>query len=206
MTPATLNLNLTRGITFGPIVFLFSSKVLGIVTVNPGQDFFTCPDHGLTADKAVRFKVTDGELPNGINSSTIYYVIADGLTVDTFKVSETLDGSEVNMSGTGSGTQQVIEPADMTDWIPYAEVRTEPEGALILDLAPVMTNAALGVLTIPAIQDEQTILLPPGTAGKLKCKWDLIFQVPTGERIGPYIAGSFLIKSIITEPAEPVGP
>jgi hypothetical protein len=203
MTPATLNLTLTRGITFGPIVFLFSSKILGIVTANPGQNFFTCPAHGIPVDSAVRFKVTGGSLPTGIDAQTIYYIIADGLTVDEFKVSLTVGGSEVDIKSTGTGTQEVIEPADMTGWIPYAEVRTEPEGALVLDLLPEFVYPQYGEVKIPAIQDEQTILLPAGTGGKNKCKWDLIFQVPTGERIGPYIAGSFLIKSIITEPAEP---
>jgi hypothetical protein len=203
MTPATLNLTLTRGITFGPILFLFSSKILGVVVASPGQDNFTCPAHGLSVDAAVRFRVTNGVLPDPIDAQTIYYVIASGLTPDNFKVSITQGGSAVDIRNSGSGTQEVIAPADMTDWIPYAEVRTEPESTLVLDLEPELVYPQYGVVRIPAIQDEQTILLPAGNGGKLKCKWDLIFQVPTGERIGPYIAGSFLIKSIITEPAEP---
>src|SRR6266498_959312 len=149
MTPANLSLSLTRGITFGPILFLFSSKILGIVTVNTGQNYFTCPNHDIAVDTAVRFKVTGGELPGGIDVQIVYYVIANGLTADTFKVSETLGGSEVNLDGTGSGTQEVIEPADMTDWLPFAEVRTEPEATVILDLQPMFLTPEFGVLEIP---------------------------------------------------------
>lgn len=206
MTPATLSLNLTRGITFGPIIFLFSSKVIGEVTVNPPSNIWTCPGHGLSAGDPIRFQNTGGVLPAGVSASTTYYVIGSGLNSDQFRVSDTVGGSTIIVSDTGTGTQKALSPADLTNWIPYAEVRTEPEGTLILDLLPVISDPTIGAVLIPAIQDEDTILLPAGTGGKLKCKWDLIFQVPTGERIGPYIAGSFLIKSIITEPAEPVGP
>lgn len=203
MTPATLSLSLTRGITFGPIYLLFSSKVIGEATVDPLSNIWTCPGHGLSVDELVRFQNSGGALPAGINATTTYHVIGAGLNTDQFRVSETLGGSNVIVTDAGTGIQKVLVPADLTDWIPYAEVRSEPEGSLVLNLAPAVTNPPAGVVTIPVIQDEQTILLPSGGADKFKCRWDLIFQIPTGERIGPFIAGSFTIKSIITEPQAP---
>jgi hypothetical protein len=200
MTPATLNLSLTRGITFGPIEFLFCSEIKGNVTVDPLTDVFTLVDHGLSPGDRIRFRNTGGALPTPLIAATTYY--ANPLDGDTFEVNDV--SGPVDITDAGSGTQELLIPADLTDWIPYAEVKTDPEStSVILDLAPIISQPDIGEVTIPAIQDEQTILLPSGSGGKLKCKWDLIFQVPTGERIGPYIAGSFLIKSIITEPAEP---
>jgi len=56
----------------------------------------------------------------------------------------------------------------------------------------------------PVISDADSMALP-ANGGSLKAKWDLVFIIPTGERLGPYLAGSFTIKSIITE-REPATP
>jgi hypothetical protein len=198
MTPATLNLSLTRGITFGPIKFLFCSQIAGNVTVDPATDIFTLANHGFSTGSRIRFRNTGGALPSGLSAATTYYVSV--IDSNTFKVSETSGGIATDIIDAGTGTQQALVPADLTNWIPYAEVRTEPEAVVVQNLVPAITDPTIGEVTIPAIQDEQTILLPSGTGGKFKCKWDLIFQVPSGERIGPYLAGSFMILSIVTEP------
>lgn len=88
-------------------------------------------------------------------------------------------------------------PVDLTNWKVWAYVKEEPESTLILDLQAVITDALHGMITIPEILDEQTILMED-----LDGAWDMIFQLPTGERIGPFVAGSFTISSIITEPPE----
>ena len=89
-------------------------------------------------------------------------------------------------------------PQDLTGWIPWAEVRSAPDQTLILNLNPAIGNSTAGVVQIPAIQDEQTILLPEG-----KYKWDFTMQDPGGQRFGPYIRGSFTIKSKITQGSPP---
>ena len=89
-------------------------------------------------------------------------------------------------------------PQDLTGWTPWAEVRTAPDQLLILNLNPAVGNSTAGVVQVPAIQDEQTILLPEG-----KFKWDFTMENPGGERLGPYIRGSFVIKSKITQGAPP---
>lgn len=89
-------------------------------------------------------------------------------------------------------------PSDITGWIPWAEVRSAPDQLLILNLNPFISDYSGGIITIPAIQDEQTILLPEG-----KYKWDLTMQDPAGQRWGPYIKGSFTIKSKITQGSPP---
>jgi hypothetical protein len=87
---------------------------------------------------------------------------------------------------------------DITGWVPWAEVRSAPDQTLILDLTPFISDSINGVVTIPAIQDEQTILLTEG-----KYKWDFTMQDPSGQRFGPYIKGSFIIKSKITQGSPP---
>lgn len=93
---------------------------------------------------------------------------------------------------------EFTNPTDITGWTPWAEVRTAPDQLLILDLTPFISNPTGGIVTIPAIQDEQTILLPEG-----KYKWDFTMEDPTGQRFGPYIRGSFTINSKITQGSPP---
>jgi hypothetical protein len=93
---------------------------------------------------------------------------------------------------------EFITATDITGWTPWAEVRSAPDLTLILNLNPFISNAAGGIVTFPAIQDEQTILMPEG-----KFKWDFTMQDPSGQRFGPYIKGSFTIKSKITQGTPP---
>lgn len=53
--------------------------------------------HGYVADTRVVFW---GTLPTGLSVGTIYYVIATGLTSDSFRVSTTSGGSAVDLTGT----------------------------------------------------------------------------------------------------------
>lgn len=59
--------------------------------------------HGLTANDTIRFTTT-GALPTGVVAGTTYYVIATGLTGNTFQFSTTAGGSAINTSGGQSGT------------------------------------------------------------------------------------------------------
>lgn len=89
-------------------------------------------------------------------------------------------------------------PQDITGWTPWAEVRTAPDQTLILNLNPAIGNATAGIVIVPAIQDEVTITFPEG-----KYKWDYTMEDPGGQRFGPFITGSFIIKSKITQGEPP---
>jgi hypothetical protein len=89
-------------------------------------------------------------------------------------------------------------PSNITGWVPWSEVRTAPDGDLILNLVPFISNDSGGLVTVPTVEDEQTILLPEG-----KFKWDFTMQNPMGQRLGPYIRGTFTIKSKITQGSPP---
>jgi hypothetical protein len=77
---------------------------VGIFTVtiaSPGV--FTKTAHGLVAGNAVQFS-TSGALPTGIVAGVTYWVIAAGLTANTFEVALTPGGAAINTSGSQSGT------------------------------------------------------------------------------------------------------
>lgn len=84
------------------------SPVQSTVTVtiaNPAV--ITWTGHGLTAEQPVYFRTT-GALPTGLAVNTAYYVIAAGLTANSFEVSATIDGAAVITSGGQSGTQTAL--------------------------------------------------------------------------------------------------
>lgn len=62
--------------------------------------------HPFSAGDAVVFTTTD-TLPDGVTAGTVYYVISAGLGTDSFRISETLNGSAVDTTSDGSGTHSV---------------------------------------------------------------------------------------------------
>jgi hypothetical protein len=58
--------------------------------------------HGLVAGDAIAFSTT-GALPTGVTANLRYFVIATGLTANTFQFSLTAGGAAVNTSGSQSG-------------------------------------------------------------------------------------------------------
>lgn len=87
-----------------------STNTLGTFTVtiaNPAV--FTLTSHGLAAGDVIQLTTT-GALPTGLSLATNYYVIASGLTTNTFEVSATPGGSAVATTGTQSGTHTAARP------------------------------------------------------------------------------------------------
>jgi hypothetical protein len=91
-------------------IFTLATNALLKIKVSTGtftvtldtQAVFTKAAHGLVAGD--RFLIsTTGALPTGLLTNTPYFVIASGLTVNTFKVSLTNNGTPVATSGTQSG-------------------------------------------------------------------------------------------------------
>lgn len=59
--------------------------------------------HALAANDRVVFEQVEGlTVPAGLTAGTLYYVISTGLTTDAFRVSTTLGGAAVDITGTGS--------------------------------------------------------------------------------------------------------
>lgn len=81
---------------------------------------------------------------------------------------------------------------NLTGWTAHALVRTDPQKHIVLDLNPVITNGPAGTVSI-SFTDEETVLLAPG-----EFVWDLVLERPSGERLGPFLAGTFIISTAIT--------
>jgi hypothetical protein len=79
------------------------SMQTGVTVTIASPAVFTFTGHSLVADQPVRFTTT-GALPTGLIANERYYVLATGLTANTFRVSLTIGGTAVNTSGTQSGT------------------------------------------------------------------------------------------------------
>lgn len=80
------------------------------VTISNGADAdVTWTAHGLTAGQPVIFS-SAGTLPTGLTAGTVYYVIATGITADTFKVSAVKGGTAVATSTAGTGTHTADAP------------------------------------------------------------------------------------------------
>lgn len=76
----------------------------GTVTItNATPAVVTWTTHGRAADDQVVFTTT-GALPTGLTAGTTYYVIASGLSTNSFQVSATQGGAAINTSSAGSGT------------------------------------------------------------------------------------------------------
>lgn len=66
----------------------------------------TMVGHGFSAGQPVYFGQFS-TLPTGFTAGTVYYVIATGLTSDSFQLSATLGGAAINTSGTQTGPHEV---------------------------------------------------------------------------------------------------
>jgi hypothetical protein len=87
----------------GPARFMQADVTISIAS--PAVIGWT--NHNLPADTPVQFATT-GSLPTGLEAGKTYYVIASGLTNNSFEISETVGGSAVNTTGGQSGTQTAI--------------------------------------------------------------------------------------------------
>lgn len=76
--------------------------IVGVANDTSTEDIIA-PAHGLAADQRVFVLAAPGALlPAGLAENTAYYVLATGLTTDTFRLSTTSGGSAVNITAKGA--------------------------------------------------------------------------------------------------------
>jgi hypothetical protein len=86
-----------------------------------------------------------------------------------------------------------LAPVDITGWQVFAQVRRNPNGDVLFDLLPVITDGPAGEITLSA-DHEDTAELQAGLY-----RWDLILENPDGERLGPFIVGAVHVLAPITQ-------
>jgi len=107
-SPSPIFTGAARVATFG------GTRIEKAVTIDPSTDTFTAATHTLAVNDQVTFKVSNGTLPSPLSTSTTYFVIASGLTADAFKVSLTEGGGALDLTGTATGTYQVVRQGALT--------------------------------------------------------------------------------------------
>lgn len=87
---------------------------------NASPAVFTKTGHGLAVDYPIRLTTT-GSLPTGLTNSTVYFVktVPDA---DTFTVSATVGGAEINTSSAGSGTHSMTSLDGKQIWDAAASI------------------------------------------------------------------------------------
>lgn len=90
---------------------LTDSAANSTVTItNASPAVITWASHGRSPGDMVQF-TTSGALPTGLTVGAKYFVMYDGMTLNTFRVSATRGGAAVNTSSAGSGTHTCTKPA-----------------------------------------------------------------------------------------------
>jgi len=85
-------------------------------------------------------------------------------------------------------------PFNLTGYTAQSEVRVQPGDTVILDLEPVVTDAANGIITLAVFTDEETALFVAGVY-----QWDIIVTDVTNQVIGRFLAGQFYIVNKDTD-------
>ena len=83
---------------------------------------------------------------------------------------------------------------NLTGYAVYAEIRATPT-AVLINLAPTITNAAAGEIKTSEIPYATTLALAEQNA-----HWDLVLQAPSGARLGQLIGGGVSIITPVTQP------
>jgi hypothetical protein len=105
--PGDIPAGFVKAVTMGGTRYALATyaqgyKTSAAVTINIATATFTVSStSGITTGTPVQF-TTGGALPTGLTASTKYY--ARDLTATTFKVSATIGGAAITLSGTQSGT------------------------------------------------------------------------------------------------------
>lgn len=85
-------------------------------------------------------------------------------------------------------------PVNLSGYTVKAEVRTVPAATLFIDLAPTITNAGAGEITIPAINDETTDTYAVGGY-----QWDMLLEETGTDNRQRILAGAFQVINPITD-------
>ena len=90
----------SAGTLLGYFPYGSSGQVVdGVASADATTDLLTSVAHGLTTDDRVMFwAITGDALPTGLSATTLYFVLASGLTANAFKVATTSGGTAIDIT------------------------------------------------------------------------------------------------------------
>lgn len=180
--PATYNITVLQNSTWSAAIRATGVRQqLDGVTVAGGAGTFTGECHGFVEGDKVVFTadpLTGQELqiPCGLELNAVYYVIAAGLTADTFKVSATLGGSEIALTSDLVGTLYVAQPMNLTGYVVDADIYNATTNTQLATMTCALTDSPNGVVTLT---------IPPATSAALSpgsYPYDVSFTSSVGTR------------------------
>ncbi len=160
-----------KTLTMGGTRYALSSyaqnyKLSAAVTINIATATFTVSSSaGITTGTPVKF-TTGGVLPTGLTANTKYY--ARDVTATTFRVSATIGGAAITLSGTQSGTHTTYWAIYSTFSVATGTASNQTGGRVpfyptISIAAPaVVTSTAHGLVNGERVTFQTTATLPTG--------------------------------------------
>jgi len=144
--------------------------------------------HGLQPDYQFSLSTT-GTLPTGVNSTTVYYVLADGFTADSFSFSTTKRGTAVATSGSQSGVQSYfvegLARTTLRENYNYVDLSIWPS-------QPFKTGSS--VCTISIASPAVITLASHGFTADTPIKFETTGSLPTGITDG----GHYFVKTVLS--------
>jgi hypothetical protein len=143
------------------------------ISIGAPTTFFRT-NHGLRPDYQISF-LTTGSLPTGLETDTVYFILPDGLTNDSFRISTVRRGSPVITSGSQTGNQSYIvrrlalttlrenyDYIDMTVWPEQPYRNSSSTCTVSIGNPAIITLTSHGFNVDDVIRFESTGTLPGG--------------------------------------------
>lgn len=120
------------------------------VTVDVATSVFTSNCHKLLAgDKVYIAPTTSGSfLPCSLSTDIVHFVIASGLTANSFRISTTISGSSIVLAGTASGTFSVSKPVDLNGYIVDADIKRLTDDQQLTTFSTAIIDASNGLIQL----------------------------------------------------------
>lgn len=177
ITPASYDFPILQNSTYRG-VFRVTQEAKPVTIDVATSTFIVECGHGYTAGDRVVISpaTTTSSLPCGINSTTLYYVIATGLTTTAFKLSATSGGASLTLTLDDMGSFFVSKPVNLTGYTVDADIKGLADGAAIGTFTPTITSATTGEFEL-AMLPATTLAIAAGRYG-----YDISLTSGGGER------------------------
>jgi hypothetical protein len=173
--PATYDISLLQNSTWKTQLRVTENKkeVTSVQVTASGVPTFVAACHGLSATNKVVFT---GSSTCGLDENVVYYVIASDLTSSTFKVSSTISGSSVTISGSFPSALYVATPIDITGYTIDADIKDTDTLVQVATFTTSLITPTEGLAEL-SISPATTLALDPDVYA-----YDVSLTSPGGER------------------------